>query len=345
MRCGDWLKAAALVLLLLYPAESAAEAPSDPFALTWQAPSSCPERSELTRQIETFLGQSLEVRRMQQLKIDAVVHEDASAGFVATVSVTTPTASYERRLDHQDCARLTEAAALVIALAIDPERVRAQQAEAAPTKEADAAVAAPVAPAPSAPEAQPTVEPSAAASVPVPAAAPDPVLIDAGVRGLIDVGTLPRAGFGVGAMFGVGFGNFRLELSGAYWLPVEESVPGHAPAKVEIQLATGSLLGCGVWRRGAWNLAACAGAEAGDYWGSGVNLEDPITQHQLWSAVVADLRLSLALTPVLRVVGGLEPGLALTRPRFGVTQGDDTLQVAQPGPVFLRTYLGATLSF
>jgi len=351
-----WPSAATIALLTFHPAESAAEAPSDPFALTWQAPESCPERAELRRQVETFLGQSLEVRRTQQLKIDALVQEDASAGFVATVSVATPTAGYERRIDHQDCARLTEAAALVIALAIDPERVRAQQAEAAPENEADApvrATAAPPAPAsspaPAASEAQPAPAPraatAAAATAPLAPTEPNPVLIYAGARGLLDVGTLPRAGFGVGAIFGVGVGSFRLELSGAYWLPVDESVPGHAPAKVEIRLATGGLLGCYVWAPGAWDLATCVGAEVGDYRGRGINLEDEVTQHQLWSAAIVDLRLARALTPWLGIVGGFEPGLTLTRPRFGVTQGDDTIQVAQPGPVFLRTYIGATLAF
>lgn len=355
LRQLGWQSAAVIAFLTLYPGESAGETPQDPFALTWQAPESCPERAVLTGRVEAFLGQSLEVRRAQQLKIDAIVQEDAAAGFVATVSVTTTEASYERRLDHQDCASLTEAAALVIALAIDPERVRAHQTEAAPNDDADTPLAAPAAPAP--PVAAPPV-PTVAANSPAPVTppaqpsaapsattAPNPVVIDAGVRALLDVGTLPRAGLGIGGIFAVGVGRLRVELTGTYWFPVEESVPGHAPAAVKVQLATGGLRGCYVWAPSDWALSACAGAELGDYRGRGFNVDDPATSHQLWSAASADLRLSRALTPWFGVFGGIEPGLAITRPRFGVTQGEETVEVTQPGPVFLRTYIGAELSF
>jgi hypothetical protein len=244
--------------------------------------------------VEAFLGQSLEVRRAQQLKIEAVVTADSTAGFIAKLSVTTAQATYDRRLDHQDCASLTEAAALVMALAIDPERVRAREVEAGPGSDS----AQPVAPDPATTDGVPPATDPPLKDIPqlaptpaaVPASAPTPAitdarppaepaapaegkpfLIDVVVRGLLDVGTLPRAAFGVGGVVGISRGSFRLELTGAYWFPVDEPVPDHAPAKVEVQLATGGLSGCFVSAQGAWDLAACMGGELGDYRGRGVD--------------------------------------------------------------------------
>jgi hypothetical protein len=71
--------------------------------------------------VERFLGQAIESRRDQELDVAGEVRGSAVAGYTVRLRLKTVRGSQERELNHEDCRELTEAAALVRALAIDPK--------------------------------------------------------------------------------------------------------------------------------------------------------------------------------------------------------------------------------
>ena len=142
------------LLLLALPATAEVRYPSG--TISWSAPHECPREDDLVDEIERLLGQPLSVARKQELILSGRVTGSPTEGYAVTLQVTSADGSYERNLQHASCVKLTEGAALVMALAIDPERVSAQsRAALEPPKPAETAkpvVAAPP-PAPRPPEA------------------------------------------------------------------------------------------------------------------------------------------------------------------------------------------------
>ncbi|HEY1536837.1 MAG TPA: hypothetical protein VGF76_22600, partial [Polyangiaceae bacterium] len=106
---------------------AAAEATPARVSLHWTAPDECPDDAQLVHQIEALLGQSLLEAGEQTLTVRATAQGDAGRGYAAKVSFTGAQGTEERYLEHPSCENLVQALALVIALAIDPERVRATQ--------------------------------------------------------------------------------------------------------------------------------------------------------------------------------------------------------------------------
>lgn len=122
----------------------AADAPSR-VSLRWNAPDDCPDDAALVQAVEGVLGQPLTASREQQLAISVNVL-GGSGGYSAKLSFKGPQGSQERFLEHPECGKLTEAVALLVALAIDPERVKARQPQVGPTPEAAPTKPEPVAP-------------------------------------------------------------------------------------------------------------------------------------------------------------------------------------------------------
>src|SRR5690242_2708151 len=99
--------------------------------VSWRAPGACPQQAALLAQTEAFLGHPLN-QRDDRLQLDGIVQSDEERGYVVHLRVATSRGSQERDLAHRDCAELTEAAALIVALAIDPELVIPEKPAAAP---------------------------------------------------------------------------------------------------------------------------------------------------------------------------------------------------------------------
>ena len=76
--------------------------------------------------MERLLGQPLGESREQKLSVTISVRGQPG-GYAAKLSFVWPAGNEQRFLEHPECPALTEAAALLAALAIDPERVRARQ--------------------------------------------------------------------------------------------------------------------------------------------------------------------------------------------------------------------------
>ena len=104
-----------------------AQTGSEHVSLLWSAPTECPERAQLVREIEVLLGQSLSSSGEQALAVDVHVQGSSTQGYAAKISFASSRGNEVRYLEHASCDELQHAFALVIALAIDPDRVRANR--------------------------------------------------------------------------------------------------------------------------------------------------------------------------------------------------------------------------
>jgi hypothetical protein len=312
---------ALLVLGLLHSAPAAADEPAPEPAvpkhvsLRWNAPDTCPDDAALVGAVAGLLGQPLSETREQDLAVSVNVQGGADL-FSAKLVFTSPQGAQERFLDHPDCSKLMEAVAMLAALAIDPERVRARQAA------AEAEKSAPPVETPPAPEIKPA---PALATQACPAAAPVAALppkkptrrVALAVAGFAGVGVLPGFQPGLAAELGASFERFHVGVLGRYWLPGTSDIRG-GPLSIELALASAGVQGCFVPQRADWSVLGCLGLQAGDMSGSGQGLNHAHTRHAFFGALEVNALVSYArLEPAPFVGIGLS--WALARPAFGAT--------------------------
>jgi len=320
---------------------SFAQSGSDPVSLSWTAPAECPDRAQLESEVAALLGQGLPSSGEQALAIVVSVQGDPRQGYAAKGSFASPRGNEVRYLEHADCGQLVHAFALVIALTIDPERVRVTQGAHEPSTEA----LPPAAPEPTAPPlgvAQPTP-----GRVPErnrePTAAQHPLH---GARAALHVlgGTGPLPGFGAGLQGTVGFhrGHARVEVVGRYWFPRDAPVDEPPTLKLELGLSTIGARACWQPLSGVWQLAACAGGDLGELRGSGSGVENEHTERAGYSQLTAGIQAAYTrgwLAPEF----GFELSAALARPTFGVLLNGREHPVFQPENYGFSAFLGVAL--
>jgi hypothetical protein len=286
--------------------------------------------------VEEFLGQPLSASRQQQLSVSINVVGNATS-FSAKLTFSGAQGTQERFLEHAECDKLTQGVALLAALAIDPERVKARQAagEAGNGEPAPEPAVAEPPPTPSAP-----APPRLVCPEPVPAPTPEPTSRGTlGVAVLLGVGALPGATPGVAAEAGWRLQKFRAALVGRHWSSSSADVASTAPRSIELSLATVGLRGCVLPAVGAWSWQACAGADFGSMAGSGQGVDNARTQRALFSSAEASLAFAYTRANLAPFVG-LGASLSVTRPRFGVTRNGTADETFQPSRLSGLAFVG-----
>lgn len=364
---------AALVAVALVVVSSPARATDgiphdDPLSLQWLAPAGCPERDAVVARVHRLLG---DARAAEPLTARGVVTERAGRYRLA-LSTQTGDSHGVRSLNAPSCTDLLEPAALVLALAIDPDAVsRASNAEpplddlapppaSPPTSFALAALRSSIAL--SLPHARrPPIDAAAASAddvrrdVAAPATPPSSepgdarVHARAGVGGVIDAGTLPSPAAGVTAALAVGAGWLEVEARGALFAPQTEGVGGgNGAAAGRLRLWSAGLSGCirvfavGTGAGRSARVLPCVGADVARLSGRGEGVSSP-GEGAVWlGAAVAGVRGTLDFTEAaslwLRVDGAAAP----SRPRFVL---ENVGAVHQPAALSARAALGAEVRF
>ncbi|WAS95527.1 hypothetical protein [Nannocystis punicea] len=348
--------------------------------LRWDAPAACPDETALRGRIEAILGAPLDAPRTRPLSIVAVVRDDGGTRSLRIFTVTAE-GMRERALRYdRDCALLTQAAAVLIAITVDPTAVGRLDPDAlallqppppdpavtpvpatappspAPAEPPPAANAAPSpAPAPVEPPPLTAATPSPAAATPVeppppanatPPPAPRPTRWQprGAVRllGGLGVGDLPAAGGGLGGAAALVFRHLRLELVAELWPSRRARIAGTESGADFLLWTVGPRL-CGVVHpHRLVELPLCAGLEFGGVRVANVRLQNDGDDRTRWIAAV--LAPSLAVVPSTRLAVWFAPELIVpaTRPEF-VVEGRGTLHRA--APVAGRFMLGIELRF
>ena len=329
---------------------SSAHAQTLPLPVSWRSPESCPQRPTFVLHLEGFLGRPLSAVDDRSLAVVGNVRTDAGQGYVARLRVGTKLGSQQRELAHRDCAELTEAAALVTALAIDPNLVVSS------SKRGDEPAAASAAPIPRPPAdspppalavpAKPATMPSASSrDAPRPVVRPsDSLHPSLAALGLVGSSVLPGAGAGVGLFGALGPGRFRLAARGSYWFPRSQSVTGVSGPGIDLGAWGVGLKACALPLAGEVTLATCLGPELGDMYGTGnAPLTHASTVHNRWSALSAELALAIKSSSGLTTLFGIELGKTLEAPVYGIRVDGQSSEVFEAHAWTLNGYVGLGL--
>lgn len=305
--------------------------------LRWDAPRHCPDEEALRKQVDEFLGGSLALPRPRPLSVIAVVRDEGETLSLRVFTVS-DAGTRERALRYgRDCGLLTRAAAVVIAITIDPASIGRLGPDAltlldpAPPQDV-IPLSVPVEE--SAPPKVPAEVPAETKPPPRPPALPEPTRSQTRWRprgavrvlGGASVGDLPAVGGGVSGVAALIFPYLRLELVASLWPARRLRLVGtDTSAGADFLLWSLGARLCGVLRpHRLLEVPLCAGFEAGRVRVVGVGLEDSQRVRVTWVAGV--FAPSLVVVPLRRLALWLAPELVVP------TRG--TYSIEPVGPVF-----------
>ncbi|WP_437895781.1 hypothetical protein [Sorangium sp. So ce124] len=303
--------------------------------LDWSAPGECADRGRVLAEIEQRLGRSSAANGEPPLKARAVVSRNERGSWDLRLTTTLGETTRSRELHGETCAELADAAALIIALAIDPDAASRGTPTAAPDTaaapgdssgadpDAGADPGAGVAPEVDASPDAPTAAEAPAASPPpgasaAPAQRPSRPLELRGalrVSGVLDTASLPAVAPGAGIAAGVLIGAVRVELSGTYF-GAQQAFVERPTMGGDVQLTTGGLRLCYAMRYRSIELGPCAGIEVGVMSAASFGAASPGSNRALWVAPHPGALATFTLSDRLRVPLTIDVPFPVTRDRF-----------------------------
>ena len=317
--------------------------------LEWRAPDSCPSRERLLARTQELLGHAPEAGLKGELQLDARATELSRDSWQLDLSSRSdggiPTS---RSVKATSCAELADAAALLIALAIDPELQVAAAGSSATFEPDSPAPATPngAAPAPAtdAPAALPAISSAAPRAVSgaggsaEPERSGPPFLPRVSVSAAAWSRRLAGTSAGVLAQGGVSRAHGWLLATLGYFPSRHTSVAG-ATAGGDLSLLSGGLeVGYGVdLNPSSLEVSPLVAAELEWVRGSGSGVEHPADAELLLLGLGAGGRASLRVTRSWLVVAQVVFSVLPRRPRF-VLQGVG--EVYRPEPWGLRLSFG-----
>lgn len=300
--------------------------------LTWRGPPTCPDAAVVVREIEGALGRPLAPVRESPIVASGALERRADGGpFVLVLEVRRGEAAERREFAAVRCEALAEAAAVVLAAAIDPSlqldaaaSTLPQLADRAPTPDPpEAAPAAAQAPTPA-----PALPPDDDLPPPDPPAPAAPTAAEPRLAALLRLGPALAVGLTPGVTGGLTGGlslvtpRLRVDLDGV-WLAPRVDDPGlpDLDLRFRVGVGAGALRVCARPRLGPAEFPTCLGGQVGRITtrGVGADIDGPVAVASPWAAVLvgAGARLPF-LRGRLAVHLRADALLALARPRFGL---------------------------
>jgi hypothetical protein len=301
-------------------------------SLSWSAPSGCPSRDAVVGEIRRLLGGSIENPR--GISARAEIEARSGGDYQLHIALRSDQGERMREVEAPTCAELADAAALIIALAIDPNAVAnapetpPSPASPSPVPSETEATSATPAPAPTpseSPAPPPTSPPWSVASLPSAAPAPPPPRSDIHAHAEIacEYGAFrhPSLMGRVGAAYARG--PLRLEIMGLFaWAGRIAAL--QAPTKGgSFWLAGGGLAGCYERPLDAAGLpggtaAACAGVEVGAMGAAAYGVLLPSANTSPWVAPFAAGLVRWAFRPRVALRLDLAAFVPLVRADFTI---------------------------
>lgn len=315
-----------LVLALATAAAAPGVAPDAGVRLRWTAPTSCPDGSTVGSWIAALGPTAPEGAPPADASVTVEAHDGLHT---ADIEVWAAGQRTTRVLQDADCVLVSRAAAVVVAVALDPIGVADATGvldERAPARaESTPSATRPTAPATSTSTSS-TRTPRADVAPPI-----EPsrrrTRLELGIGAGTGVGglQLPAAGVGVFLAPFVGMRRWQLEAVVQYWLPRRVPLDDPHDVRATLQMVTGGLRFCPLLSRGRVRVTACAGVDAGAILGraDGDDLTARRPARAPWAGVVVAPGVRWALAPRITVGVTVEAVASLYRPRFairGITQ-------------------------
>ena len=258
------------------------------FDLTWAAPTGCPNPGEVAREIDELVAGSSLTPAKSMIDAQASVSSD-QGGFALVLTLRDAEGSHQRRLEAPSCDELGHAAALIVALAIDPALLATHpdpSAGALNTTQMQAAITSSATSSPSstaAPIAGSAQSQVPAVSRPTPIALVTvPLLWRLGLFEFVGFGTLPGINLGAGMFGAIQTKSFRFE--GAVSALRAEAQASKPSAGATFALYRFAPKACWVVTEKQWAIGPCVGAELGIIPGRGYGVDDRKESNGRWFA-------------------------------------------------------------
>jgi hypothetical protein len=280
--------------------------------ISWDAPPECGSRAEFVEHIETLLGRPLGQAGDPELEVVGRITTEP-AGMLLVLEFRQPVARV-RELRARSCVELRDAAAVVLAVTIDPLVPLADP----PTR--------PVEPEPE-PEPEPELEPE-----PEPEAEPKPVApqpeaqtpgrrsqelaVVLRIAGGIQYRALPSIAGGPVLALGLWRRALRAELVGAWWLTGTTHFDVAPEVGATLSLGWVAPRVCGVPSVGRVAFPLCAGIELGGMRAAAFGTADARTRTLAWVAPELGGATHVQLSRPLALWIGVDGVIPLVRPSF-----------------------------
>ena len=293
--------------------------------LSWQAPAGCPSRGQVSGEIARLLGGEIRVPQGGDITARAVVEH----GPTWSLAMDTELAGRpgRRSLEAASCQDLANAAALIVALMIDPDAVAAHATTPQP-------VAAPAPPAAEPPAMDPALE-----------SKPRAVEYLLGVHAAGSYGTLPSVDVGVGGGIGIQGRRWRAELRGSYGLRRDQKAWAASPAGAygQFNFVAAAFAACINLGPRAFAFGPCADAEFGVTSAQGFGVSQSLPTNTPWSALGAGGYAAISLGHHVSIPLHVDVLAPLRRSEF-VFKNEPT-RVFQAPAVGVRMSAGIELRF
>lgn len=316
-----------------------------PERIQWQAPAGCPDVEAVRTHLEDLTGDPVE------LDFDVVGSvETSEAGYRLRLTVDLATQFGERTLEATDCGLLARAAALIIALELDPiatadrhlnpvhptahEPVTPTTPTQRPAAGAEASVPQPSQPAERSPRPDPDLR---ARQPPVP---PRRKGIEASLSAGVAFSLTPRTTGGVDGMVGWRYGPLRVRILAQHWVRTTQLLePG---AGIVAGLSGAGLRTCYALTAPRVEVPLCAGADAAALHGRGEGaLVSGRRFAEPWAAAAFDLGVEVQLNPRVSLPIRLGVVVPVLRSRVHLVRDGTRAEVFQAPAVGLRLGVGA----
>lgn len=338
--------AAPLLVALALAAALPARA-DDRLGLAWNAPDGCPAEDSVRAEVARLLGGAIPDGPPIAAEARTIAAEGA---YELTLRTNVGGERGERALRAERCEELASAAALILALMIDPDAVARADPEPAPPSAARA-LAPPGADDPrhtsEARRARRDAEPFTEAGPPPPARG-DAIeaMVGAGIQ--LDVGTLPSAATAVVVEGGFGVPLVDARVRAVFLFPQIAATTALPGASAELWAFSAGVLACLRPIERARAVGICADVSAGGVLGSARGISDPRSGAGFWLAAGGGLALAWQPVRWLEIEGTAEL-LGQAAPTFDVVVAEDgterTVVVFAPPPVAGRFTLAAHARF
>jgi hypothetical protein len=271
-------------------------------ALQWRAPEGCPDGGRVRDEIRRFVATGAQTGTVDRVDVDAKVVREGDR-YVLELDLKLPTGALHKRIEADKCEVLASAAALVMAVMLDPTAVvETVDAPREPTP-------------PQAPVTKP-IEPTP----PVPPPPPPKRRVQGLVRifGVGSYGAMPRFGGALGGSIGARIGRARVEAVAFGEFPQRRHHEVETQAGARIDLWTLGARGCFAPNIKRVDFPLCAGIEAGQMRARGFGLATTRNAIAPWLAFPFGAMVMWAPVPRFAFGGGVDAWVAATRPTFDI---------------------------
>lgn len=285
-----------------------------PLSVEWRAPP-CAAQAEFRARVRDALRREPEAVLEQELSVVLEIAENSDkSGYSLRIEL----AGGARSLETPSCDEAVAAAAIVVALAIDPN-----------------AMTSVATPAPPAPEPKPS--PTARAASPR-----ETLELFVAVGGGVSLGEAPAPSPLLGGALGLRWRAFGAQLEGFWQASQTALLPGDAERGGQVGLAGAGLALCVSPVHDKWRLSACLAGQAGAWRSRGVGVASPEQHSEPWLAALGRLGGGVSLSSSVGLFLTADVVVPARTPSFEL---EDLGRVYRPNAAALRFSAGPELRF